>query len=80
MSRKTVLKDQDKMYLLSEDEDGRLYLEVVTGGFAMEHLVLPLTENEHAQYREVGKPFVDNLSYRMLKNRKKFESRLLDEG
>lgn len=60
--RREVLVDQDRMYALTKTRDGRLYLEVVIGGIAMENLVLPLDEEEMARYTEEGKTFLDGLA------------------
>ena len=65
------------MYALTSDEDGQLYLEVMTGGFAMENLVLPLSPSEEALYQANGKPALDHLAKKILKNRREFSERLI---
>ena len=77
--RSEVLVDSERLYALTSDSQGALYLEVLRGAMAMENLVLPLSSEEKAQYRERGKPALDDLARQVLKNRSGFAERLLDE-
>ena len=42
MKRTELIVDKQRMYALTKNTDGRLYLEVVTNGFAMENIVAGL--------------------------------------
>ncbi len=76
MKRKEVLVDRDRMYALTEDASGKLFIEVVVGGFAMENLVIPLTADEQLCYRSNGKPVLDDLAYNICKEPEKFRTRV----
>lgn len=72
-----LIKDVGRMYILSEDETGSLLLEVVVGGIAMECVAFRLNDEEAAQYRSEGKPFVDELGYDVCKESSKYRRRTL---
>lgn len=65
------------MYALTSDAEGKLFLEVVHGGMAMENLVLPLSSDEEALYKASGKPALDDLAKKVLRNREGFSERFL---
>jgi len=68
MKRQEVFVDQDRMYALTRDSLGKLYLEVVCGGFAMENIVIPLNADEEKEYKDQGKSYLDNLSLKVCKD------------
>ncbi len=70
--------DRDLMYALTEDRCGQLFLEVLCGGFAMENVVLPLSQEERAAYESAGKTVLDDLARRVAKDRRRFASRILE--
>ena len=63
IKREDVLVDQGKMYALTKDRAGQLFLEVVVGGFAMENVVIPLSNEEQTAYETQGKPMLDDLAF-----------------
>jgi hypothetical protein len=75
MCREELLVDQDRMYALTRDSDGNLYLEVVCGGFAMENVVIPLTQDETREFERQGKSFLDALSLRICKDPSSYVAR-----
>jgi len=75
MKREEVIVDREKMYAITSDLEGRLYMEVVVGGFAMESLVIPLSDQELSDYKKEGKPAMDELAYRICKEPEIFRSR-----
>ena len=66
------------MYALTCDSSGQLYLEVIQGGFAMENVVMPLSSEETRDYEERGKGVLDDLAFRILKQKSRFESRFVE--
>lgn len=76
MKRIELLVDQQKMFALTQDPDGSLFLEVATGGFAMENLVIRLTEEESRKYREEGRAYLNELAYEVQKNTSRFRGRM----
>jgi hypothetical protein len=76
--RQELLVDPKLMYALTQSPDGQMYLEVLAGGFAMENLVLPLCSEEVEDYQRLGKSALDELALRLVKQRPRFESRLID--
>ena len=77
MNRKEIFVDKDQMYALTVDKKGKYYIEVVCGGMAMENLVIPLNDEEIENYQLRGKSFLDDLSWDICKNRKKYEIRII---
>lgn len=75
MERTRLLVDQQKMYALSQNEDGRYFIEVVVGGFTMEELVIPLSSEELSQYQSRGKVALDELSHRICKETTAYRKR-----
>ncbi len=73
--RRELLVDQDRMYALTQDDDGHLYLEVVVGDIAWENLVVPLSAEESRSYSEQGKSFLDDLAIRVTKTPSAFRDR-----
>ena len=53
------------MYLLSRDGEGKLRLEVLVAGFAMESFVVVLSTEEEAAYEQGGKAYLDILALRI---------------
>lgn len=70
--RQELLVDRDRMYALTRDGAGDLYLEVVSGGIAMENVVVKLNDYEAGQYVKDGKPFLDRLALDIARNREKY--------
>jgi hypothetical protein len=75
MNRKELLADRDRMYVLTEDAIGQLYLEVVVGGIAMYTVDVALSKEEAAAYIDGGKAELDNLAYKICKNPEAFRFR-----
>jgi hypothetical protein len=75
MKRKEIIVDRDKMYALTEDASGQLFLEVVVGGFAMENMVIPLSAEERSAYQTNGKSKLDDLAYEICKEPENFRGR-----
>jgi hypothetical protein len=75
MKRKELLIDRDKMYALTQDSAGQLFIEVVVGGFAMENLVIALSKEEEAAYATGGKRELDDLAYKISKEPEVYRSR-----
>jgi hypothetical protein len=75
LKTRDVLVDHSRMYALVQDHEGRLYLEVTCGGFAMEDVSVPLTDEEKMQLEAEGKPFLDELAWRICKNPEEFRNR-----
>ena len=65
------------MYALTKDEYGKLFMEVVVGGFAMENLVIPLSEEEELKYRTNGKSELNSLAHAICQDLKTFRPRVL---
>ncbi len=79
MRRNEIFVDREQMYALTKDEEGKYYIEVVCGGIAMENVIVMLTNEEILSYQKEGKTFLDDLSWEICKNRKKFEDRIIEE-
>jgi hypothetical protein len=77
MKRKELLVDQKNMYALTIDENENYYIEVVCGGFAMENLIIQLSDEEMKEYESKGKSFLDDLAWRICKNKSKYEDRFI---
>lgn len=77
MKRQEILVDQERMYALTRDEGGQLYLEIVSGGFAMGNIVIPLSAAEVALYESQGKSYLDGLSLEVCKRPASYTSRRL---
>ena len=77
MNRKDIFIDQANMYSFSQDENGDFYLEVVSGGFAMEHLVMKLNKDELDRYSEIGKSYLDSLSIEVVRNKLNYLDRII---
>ena len=75
--RAPILVDRNLMYALTQDDRGKLFLEVVVGGIAMENRVLPLSAFEQAEYQSKGKLVLDELAKDVLRDRAKFAGRLI---
>ncbi|QIF03622.1 hypothetical protein [Roseimicrobium sp. ORNL1] len=75
MKRKQLLIDHGRMYLLSQDEAGQLFLEVMVGGLGMMNYVIPLTEEEVAKYRANGKEELDLIALKVCKDWGDYRSR-----
>ena len=76
--REEILVDREKLYALTRNHGGQLFLEVVVGGFAMENLVIPLTAEECQGYEKAGKEALDELAYRICKETETFRLRASD--
>jgi len=63
------------MYALTQDEGGHYFIEVVVGGFAMENLVIPLSEEEVRAYKTNGKSELDDLAYKICNETEFYRSR-----
>lgn len=75
MDREEIIVDEQRMYALTKDNANQLYIEVVTGGIAMETIVLRLTEEERKSYSEVGKSFLDDLARDVCRATEKYRKR-----
>lgn len=73
--RNEIFVDQDKMYALTIDETGQLYLEVVCGGVAMENVVVALISEEKRRYQSSGKDFLGEMAVRIRHSREQFAGR-----
>jgi hypothetical protein len=78
MNRNDVFVDQEHLYALTKDDAGGLYLEVACGGFAMYNLVIPLSQEEVADYQIDGKMSLDKLANRVTGNPSKFQVRAIE--
>lgn len=65
------------MYAFTKDEADQFFLEVVTGGVAMETIVVPLNKEEMMSYSERGKPFLDDLALDVCRETEKYRERVL---
>lgn len=79
MKRKEIFVDKEQMYALTKDKKGTYYLEVVCGGIAMENVIVILSDEEVLSYQTEGKTVLDDLSWEICKDRKKFKNRIVDE-
>ncbi len=77
-ARRELLVNRDLMYALTEDRPGQLFLEVLCGGFAMENVILPLSQEERDAYAKVGKEVLDDLARRVAKERRRFSDRIIE--
>jgi hypothetical protein len=75
MKREEVIVDRDRMYALTRGTEGRLFMEVVVGGFAMENLVIPLLDSELRDYQHSGKVAMDELARQICKDTEAFRAR-----
>lgn len=75
--RNEIFVDQDKMYALTSDDTGQLYLEVVCGGVAMENVVVALNSEEKQRYQSSGKDFLDEMAVRIQHSREQYAGRIV---
>jgi hypothetical protein len=75
MKREDVIVDRNRMYAITRDSEGRLFMEVVIGGFAMENFVLSLSDSELRDYQQSGKSAMDELAHQICKDTEAFRSR-----
>jgi len=73
--RKTIFINHEWMYALTQGADGRLYIEVMVGGFAMERYIIPLTEDEQQRYSDEGKDFLHRFAINISKDPQQFANR-----
>jgi len=76
--RKDIIVDHERMYSVTSDGEGQLFLEIVYGGFAMDILIMPLSREEVLEFEARGKPALDDLRLRVLKDRARFEARFVE--
>jgi len=76
--RKEIIVDRDRMYALTKDKRGGLFLEVVCGGFAMENVVVRLSPDERRELESRGKEVLDDLALRVVKDRTAFADRIVE--
>ena len=74
---KEILRDSERMYSLICTDAGDLYIEVVTGGFAMDICKMFLTAEEIRQFEEEGKDYLDDLAYRVSRQENAYKFRLM---
>ncbi len=75
MRRQEVIVDDERMYALTRDAQGQLFIEVVCGGFAMENVVVPLNAAEEMEFKRRGKTYLDDLSLKVCKSPDAFKNR-----
>ncbi|OGV68900.1 MAG: hypothetical protein A2269_07095 [Lentisphaerae bacterium RIFOXYA12_FULL_60_10] len=57
----------ERWYELQSDENDILYLDVVCGGAFMYSVVIRMTDEQVAQYKDEGVPYLDDVAYRVTK-------------
>ena len=65
---KTLIKNDDRMFELEEDDNGDLFLIVVAGGIAMYEVRVRLSDEEKTRYFDEGVAFIEDLAYRVAKD------------
>ncbi len=80
MNRQELLVDQERMYALTRDAEGHLYIEVVCGGFAMENIVISLSAEEESKYRKQGKSFLDGFSLEICRSLDSYRERCVTDN
>lgn len=60
--KRILIQDDDRWYALVEEDDGTIALQVVSGGFAMYMMDIPLNEEELQAYREEGASYIRRLA------------------
>lgn len=63
--RSQVFVDRERWYSLSVDDRGRLFLEVATGGSAIEEVTVELSDEQMKEYEQRGKSFLDVLALKI---------------
>jgi hypothetical protein len=64
---RTLASDANRMYELSQDDDGDCYLCVMAGGIGMYEVKMKLNTQELDRYGSEGKPFLDDLAHSVAK-------------
>lgn len=60
--RRVKLVSQEGQFALTEDEEGRQFLEVLCGGFAMYEVEMQLERDEISKYLAQGESFLLSLA------------------
>jgi hypothetical protein len=71
---KEIIRSQDKMYILFEDDAGYI-LSAMCGGIGMYEVKVRLNSDEAASYRTEGEGYVEALAYDLGREPNKYRCR-----
>ncbi len=71
-----VLRNQDKMFILLED-DGNYVLSTMTGGLGMYEVKVQLTSEEIERYHDEGEEYIALLAYEIGREPGKYKDRIV---
>lgn len=72
---KELLRNENYMYILEEDDCGALLLTVTCGGVGMYDLQIELNLEERENYLSQGENYLNNLASQIGKNTSAFQER-----
>jgi hypothetical protein len=75
---KEILRNQDKMYALLEDDVGCLVLSAMCGGVGMYEVKVQLTSDEIERYNDGGENYIAELAHAISTNTSKYNDRLVN--
>jgi hypothetical protein len=77
LQMKELIRSDELLYILEEDEQQTLFLGVLCGGVGVYEVRIRLTDEEREEYLAQGRDFLDRLSLDVAKDHERFKDRIV---